>query len=235
MTKGVTTIALPLPYRLGSVNCYLVRAGSGFVLIDTGCSGSWLQLRGQLQRAGCGYTDLKLVVLTHGDFDHAGNAAHLRKEFGARIAMHRADAGMTERGNMFWNRRDGRLPSLIAPLAAIVFSFGAAERHSPDLGLKEGSSFRSFGLDAKAVELPGHSKGSVGILTAAGDLYCGDLLESAGAPALNSIMPDRAAGKASLEKLRALGVATVYPGHGKPFRLEEVKDAPPARPRWRAV
>jgi glyoxylase-like metal-dependent hydrolase (beta-lactamase superfamily II) len=236
MTKDVTTIVLPLPYRLGSVNCYLIRTGRGFVLVDTGCSGNWLQVRGQLRQAGCGYTDLKLVVLTHGDFDHAGNAAHLRKEFGARIAMHRADTGMTERGDMFWRRRNGWLPSLIAPIAAILFGFGAAERLSPDLGLKEGSSFRKFGFDAKAVELPGHSRGSIGILTAGGDLYCGDLLESTGkAPTLNSILPDCAAGKASLDKLRSLGVAKVYPGHGKPFRLDEVKEGPPAKPRLRAV
>lgn len=32
---------------------------------------------------------LKLVLLTHGDFDHIGNAAYFRFAFGARIAIRR--------------------------------------------------------------------------------------------------------------------------------------------------
>jgi hypothetical protein len=47
----------------------------------------------------------------NGDLDYAGNAAYLREEFGARIAMHHADSGMVERGDMFWNRNRGMLYS----------------------------------------------------------------------------------------------------------------------------
>jgi len=59
-------------------------------------------------------------------------------------------------------------------------------------------------------------------LTAAGDLFCGDLLENVRRPALNSIMDDLPTAHASVEFLRHLGVQTVYPGHGAPFRLEEL-------------
>jgi hydroxyacylglutathione hydrolase len=48
-----------------------------------------------------------LIVITHGDFDHIGNAAYLRQKFGAKIAMHADDVGMAERGDMFWNRKKG--------------------------------------------------------------------------------------------------------------------------------
>ena len=30
------TISVPLPFKMGRVNCYLVRSESGYVLIDTG-------------------------------------------------------------------------------------------------------------------------------------------------------------------------------------------------------
>jgi hydroxyacylglutathione hydrolase len=43
-------------------------------------------------------------------------------------------------------------------------------------------------------------RGSVGILTAGGDLFCGDLLENYDRPALNSIMDDLAAANASVEE-----------------------------------
>jgi glyoxylase-like metal-dependent hydrolase (beta-lactamase superfamily II) len=51
-------------------------------------------------------------------------------------------------------------------------------------------------------------------------LFIGDLLENTKQPALNSIMDDRAAAQASVEKLKALPVKIVYPGHGQPFPLE---------------
>ncbi len=59
--------------------------------------------------AGCRPGDLRLVILTHGDFDHAGNAAYLRDRFSATIAMHRGDSGMAQRGDGFSNRRKGNV------------------------------------------------------------------------------------------------------------------------------
>lgn len=78
----------------------------------------------------------------------------------------------------------------------------------------------AYGCDARAISLPGHSRGSIGILTRNGDLFCGDLLENQTRPALNGIMDDIEAGRASIEKLKGLNVKTVYPGHGAPFPME---------------
>jgi hydroxyacylglutathione hydrolase len=68
--------------------------------------------------------------------------------------------------------------------------------------------------------LPGHSKGSISLLTASGDLFCGDLFENSKAPALNSLMDDPAAARASLETLKSLQIKTVYPAHGRPFEMD---------------
>ena len=86
----------------------------------------------------------------------------------------------------------------------------------------EGYDLSEYGLDAKVLHLPGHSKGSIGILTADGDLFCGDLFKNRDKPVLSSIMDDLAAAKASVEKLKVLKIRTVYPGHGKPFLMEEL-------------
>jgi len=40
----IKVITLLLPYRLGSVNCYLVETDTGFVLIDTGGSNKRAEL-----------------------------------------------------------------------------------------------------------------------------------------------------------------------------------------------
>jgi hydroxyacylglutathione hydrolase len=213
-----TTITLPLPLRLGTVNCYLVETSGGFVLIDTGASNKRAELEKELAGAGCKPGNLDLIVLTHGDFDHTGNTAYLGETFGARIAMHKDDSGMAEHGDMFWNRSSGS--TLLRIVAPILFRFSKSNRFTPDFYVEEGYDFSEYGFDAQVLSIPGHSKGSIGILTAGGDLFCGDLLENVDKPATNSIMDDPAACEASVEKLLGLEINTVYPGHGNPFPMD---------------
>ena len=110
--------------------------------------------------------------------------------------------------------------TLLRIIAPILFRFTKANRFVPDLFVEDGFSLSEYGFDAQVLSIPGHSKGSIGILTASGDLLCGDLLENDKEPALNSIMDDRAAAKASVEKLKGLEIKAVYPGHGKPFPMD---------------
>lgn len=220
--QGFKTINLPLPYKLGTVNCYLVKTDAGYILIDTGSSNARADLEAELAHAGCQPGNLKLIVITHGDFDHIGNAAFLREKFGARIAMHGDDAGMAERGDMFWNRKGGnRLIKMIAPL---LFGFSKAYRFKPDLAVADGSDLSEYEFDARIVSIPGHSKGSIGILTVDGNLFCGDLFENMVKPTLNSIMDDVATANASIEKLERFNVKTVYPGHGNAFPMEAFRE-----------
>jgi hydroxyacylglutathione hydrolase len=197
------------------VNCYLVQAEQGFILIDTGFSSQRLRLDEALENDGCKPGDLKLILITHGDFDHTGNAAYLRGKYGAKIAMHADDAGMAERGDMFWNRKKRNI--LIKIASPLLFRFGRSNRFNPDLAAGEGTDLRQYGFQAKIVSIPGHSKGSIGILTNEGDLFCGDLLSNLDQPVLNAIMDDPVVAWTSIERLKRENVITVYPGHGGPF------------------
>ncbi|MFC1846484.1 MBL fold metallo-hydrolase [Chloroflexota bacterium] len=217
------TITLSLPFRLGSVNCYLLKASdTGYILIDTGSSNKRRELEETLESEGCKPGSLKLIILTHGDFDHTGNASYLRNKYGAKIAMHQEDSGMVERGNMFSNRKTGNIISrkLMGALTPILLGFGKSERFTPDCYLDNCYDLSEYGLDARVVYIPGHSKGSIGILTLSGDLFCGDLLingDRTDNPSLNSIVDDKVVMDESVNKLKDLGINTVYPGHGKPF------------------
>ncbi|HLE52004.1 MAG TPA: MBL fold metallo-hydrolase [Anaerolineales bacterium] len=220
MQKEIKTISLSLPFRVGSVNCYLIATDAGYVLIDTGGSNSRQRLVSELERAGCKPGLLKLILLTHGDFDHTGNAAYLRTALGGEIAMHAADSGMVARGDMLVNRKK---PNLIIRMLLPIFSgFGRLERFAPDLLVADGDDLSAYGFDASVISLPGHSKGSIGILTAGGELFCGDLLVNTDKPVLNSLTDDLAAANASLQKLGSMSIGAVYPGHGGPFPIEVV-------------
>jgi glyoxylase-like metal-dependent hydrolase (beta-lactamase superfamily II) len=76
MTQEIKTITLSMPFRFGSVNCYLIKTGLGYILIDTGNSNKQAELEKELEGVGCKPGNLKLIILTHGDFDHIGNAVH---------------------------------------------------------------------------------------------------------------------------------------------------------------
>ena len=207
--------------NLGGVNCYLVKAGDGYILIDTGLSSKCAYLERELGNAGVIPGKLKLIILTHGDSDHADNCAYLRDKFGVRIAMHYDDSGMVEHGDMSWNRKaKPDKISITFKLVTLIFGrLGQSNKFNtfkPDIYLEEGRSLSEYGLNAEILHLPGHSKGSIGILTTAGDLFCGDLLYNM---AGFSFIDNMADFRASIEKLKNLKIKTVYPGHGKPFQM----------------
>ena len=215
----IIPIQLPMPFRLGSVNCYLLKADSGYFLIDTGSPNNRSEVEREILDAGCVPGEMNLIILTHGDFDHSGNAAYLRKRYDSKIAMHIGDLGMVERGEMFSNRKKGNnifTRKLFPPL----IGFRKSERFTPDLYFEDGDDLSHFGLEAQVLSIPGHSLGSIGILTTSGELICGDLFENINKPDINSLMDDKAAAEISVEKLKNFEIKTVYPGHGSPFQLD---------------
>ena len=84
--------------ELGFVNAYLLKGDKGFVLIDTGLPQQQEQLENELKSAGCTPENLKLVILTHGDWDHTGNAAFLKEKYHTKIAVHPGDVNQAENG-----------------------------------------------------------------------------------------------------------------------------------------
>ena len=114
---------------------------------------------------------------------------------------------MVERGDIFWNRHSGN--TLLRVITAWLFGFGRAERFTPDTFIKAGDDFFAYGFDAQVIGLPGHSTGSIGILTNDGDLFCGDLLANLKQPDLWDIIDNPAAAQASVERLRGLNIGSV--------------------------
>lgn len=207
------------------VNCYLVRIGEGFILIDTGFSFRRSAITRELEKAGCIPGSLRLIIITHADTDHTGNAVYFRDKFGTAIAMHRGELAATEKGNLCLNRKLKKRSTRI--MARLVFNLPFAGltksgRFIPDLFIEDGDDFSEYGFDARVLHIPGHSIGSIGILTADNDLFCGDLLKSNGKPSKNSLVDDLSEMNASIERLKGLNIKRVYPGHGRSFTMGEL-------------
>jgi len=221
MSLQITTINLPFPLKFSMVNCYLIKTEDGFYLVDTGMTNNRRSLEIELNKLGCYPGNLKLILLTHGDFDHTGNAVYLRQKFSSQIGMHAEDVGMLENGDMFYHRKfENRL---VRNVMRTFLPLKVENRGKPDVFLEDGASLINYGLDGIVYNTPGHSTGSICVLTASGELFCGDLFTSSkGKGELNSMMYDKVEGNASLERLKQLPIQTVYPGHGKPFEWKEL-------------
>ncbi len=208
-----------IPIKLGFVYCYLIKTDEGYVLIDTGLRKKRKDLEKALNNAGCKLGELKLIILTHQDFDHTGNAHFIREKFKAQIAMHSEDAEAVERGDMLWNRK-GRniITRIILKIILVAYRTGKFEEFKPNIYLSGGDDLSSYSLKATVVHLPGHSRGSIGILTANGDLFCGDLFMNG---KKSSMVDEKEELNASIEKLNNFNIGNVYPGHGSPFALSE--------------
>ena len=213
--------------QLSFVNAFLVEVVGGFILIDTGLSSQWEQLEASLIAAGCLPGKLKLVILTHGDPDHAGNCRKLQDKYKAKIAMHLADYSIIETGAsgprtvkplsrkiMFW---------LFLLLRKLKKNQINADKFKPDLFLEDGQNLQEYGFNASIIHLPGHTRGSIAILTDEGDLFAGDTLVNNKKPATAQIIENQLSLNASLEKLRKLKIKKVYPGHGQPFLMGDLK------------
>jgi hydroxyacylglutathione hydrolase len=213
---------ITLHYFFGA-NSYLLKTETGFFLIDTGLKKKRTQLEKELLEAGCRRGDLRLIIITHGHLDHVGNAAYLKDRYDSKIAIHSGDSKMVETGDMFVDAGGGIMIGLVGALMKIL-GLSDYERFTPDIYLEDGQDLSPYGLDAKVIHTPGHSNGSISVLTAEGDLFCGDLFNNDGKPVKATLVQDPQQLDASVENVRTLGVGTVYPGHGKPFRMEQLTE-----------
>lgn len=202
-----------------SANFYVVKNEGGFFMIDNGLSFSRGLLKKTLEENGCKPGSLKLAIVTHGDYDHTGNSKFLRKKYGAKIAIHKNDAVAAETGNMLSIRRNrvGGLLRFMMKLGQALM----AHRFKPDILLSDGDDLSPYGFHAKVVHTPGHTAGSISILTQDGDLFCGDFLVGGRSPRINSLVDDMEEMKNSIIKIKSLDIRKIYPGHGRPFTLQE--------------
>lgn len=216
MAKGIEII------DVGGVNCYLLKAEDGYILIDTGFPGKRTLLvetiEKALKKSGEVPGKLKLIILTHGDSDHAGNCAFLREKYGTPIAMQIDDSKMVENGDKSWNRKP-KPDKISFTYKLMIMVFGKStnfDTFKPDIYLKDGDGLAKYGVSATILHLPGHSKGSIGILTDKGDLFCGDLIYNFAGFTYIDNLDDY---NKSIAKLESLKIETFYPGHGKPFGI----------------
>lgn len=199
--------------KCGNANCYLVSDGASGILIDTGKK-KYLDVVIE----ACKPYKMKLIVLTHAHFDHAENAAALGERFGVPIAMHRDDLNLIESNNNQFMSAKTFLGKIVLSASLKGFAKGIMGAFTPAVFLQDGDDLTQYGIPAKVIGLPGHTKGSIGIDVGGKELIVGDALMNIFYPTISMLYNDEKAMLESAKKITGLGERIIYFGHGRPVQ-----------------
>ena len=166
--------------------------------------------------AECDKYEMKLIVLTHVHFDHAENAAELSARYGIPVAVHRKDVELFESFDKQPLKPSGLVGRVVLGMSLKVLRNTPVARPENLVYVGEGDDLGAYGFDARVIELPGHTLGSIGVDVESRHLIVGDALDNWIRPGVGHLFYDRDALRKSTEKIRAQGDRTVWYGHGKP-------------------
>ncbi|HZZ81571.1 MAG TPA: MBL fold metallo-hydrolase [Gemmataceae bacterium] len=212
--------------RLPLSNVYLL-SGERAVLVDTGRPSDAERILRFLREHGV-EKKVSLIVLTHGHWDHAGAAAALRAALGARVAVHRDDAELVRQGS------NGIVtPTCLTAYLVRAFVTQGYPPLEPDVVLESEVDLSAFGVHARIVPTPGHTPGSISLLTPEHEAIVGDLVMGGyfggwlwpHRPGLHYFAEDIAQIKASMRSLLAMAPTVVHPGHGGPLLARDILES----------
>jgi len=188
-----------VPMTTFASNCYILVSDSGnAAIIDPGADAQ--RISEYISKANAAP---KMILLTHGHYDHIGAVAELKERFSVPVYAGKNDLDLIENPAMIGNS----------------LTFRSVRTFDVDELVYEGLTIQLDELELSVIETPGHSKGSVCIIC--GEyLFSGDTLFRGGFGRTDLYGGDGKQLFASLKRITSLPVNyIVMPGHEMPTRL----------------
>lgn len=201
----------------GNVNCYLIHYDNHAILIDTASKKYRTFLLNKLKDY-----NISLIILTHGHYDHTANAAFLAKNFNAKIAMHKDDYRLSKNNFINTIYSNFLFGNIFKKVFIKNFKYSNVDDFEPDIFLEDDQILKVFDIEVKIIHLPGHTKGSIGILINDDELIAGDIFMNFLYPCESIIVEDLDMLRKSINKIEGLNLKLLYPGHGGPISSVKV-------------
>ena len=209
--------------KAGYVNIFMFLDEDGWTLVDTGTPGKEKLVYGTLAQLGHKPKDIKRIIITHADNDHAGSLAAIQAESGAVV--------ITSKESKPYLLAGKSPPHLPKPLQFVVNTFMKYEPISQEVIqlVADGDVLPSLG-GLHVIESKGHTPDHCAYYSpSTGVLFAGDALDTrngrVGFPPMLVTGDKELAAQAAL-KLLDLVPTTLACGHGEPtsdFSIEEAR------------
>ncbi len=224
----------PIPgihhFDTGPFNWYLVEDAGRLTLVDAGFPGHYRTFRKGLASIGREVADVEAVIVTHAHADHTGFAARVAAEAKAPIFIHADDKARAEKVlQLPWA---ALLSNAWRPYVASMLTratgrgvFKTSRIHDARV-LNDGDRLDVPG-SPHIIHTPGHTAGQICVHIPDRALLSSDtivtrslLTGTAGPPRLvdRVLNDDDTQAERSLDRIKDLGVLTILPGHGVPWR-----------------
>ena len=132
---------------LRSASTHIIDTGEGLILIDPGFGETLWIVRENIRELGFDEKDIRIILMTHGHYDHAGATAELVRLTGAKTCIGKEDLAMVT----------GREDSSLAELFGVTFT----DFFTPDVLLSDGDHVTLGNTDILCLSTPGHTDGTM--------------------------------------------------------------------------
>lgn len=194
----------------GVANAFLIHGNNGSVLIDTGTK----RYKKKVLEC-CKKANVKLIILTHGHFDHCQNTSYLAKALNCFVGIGSGDVLLLEKNEKRKMFGKGLWGNFYAWTSNRNIGKNNVESVSPDIILDNGMSLLEYGVDGTVIRLAGHTKGSIGIALTSGELFVGDAMQNIIVPATTWCFEDFQQAQESAKLIKSMNAKKIYYGHGR--------------------
>ena len=215
-----------------AVNNFILPISNGYMLIDTCYENGYKIFRKNILKYNIKLENIKYIFLTHAHDDHAGFLNKLLLENQKiKVIMHsNAKEGLFRGQNSF----NGGCTNKLALLFCKIMAFAGKKEHKflivekifennfIFIGSNEAKEIEN-NFSMQFIETIGHTNCSISLLWN-NNLFCGDAAMN-GLPSWNRITiwaENLNNFKLSWDKIIKLNPIKIYPGHGTPFRINDL-------------
>ncbi len=207
-------------------NRYLLDLPCGLCLIDTGYKWEYADFLAQLSKLGLKKENITYVIVTHAHADHVGFLKELLADVTPNVIFHPGQRARLEAGKNDLNTYISTFTALISSkiTAVLVDKYQCFPAVKCDKFIPYTENpLAPFGVEL--IPLLGHTDADLAVKYGS-NLFCGDVFMN-GFPSSHKFplwVLNKFQLVTSWEKvMQNKEIATVYPAHGKPFDLVEIK------------